>query len=65
MGETPSIEELQREFQAFKEKVEASLWAAEIMATVLTMVGGPLRKAIEIAIGGAILYLMTHIRLAP
>lgn len=58
-------EELQEEIRNLREQISGSLWAAESIATVLLLIGGPLKKAIEIVITGLILYVLAHIRMAP
>jgi len=58
-------ENLREEIKLLESRINTSLWAVELLATVLTLMGGPLKKILEIAISGAILYLITHLRIVP
>ena len=59
------LEEQHRSMEVFMERVSKSLWIAESLEAIITTIGGPLRKGIEMVIAAAIIYLITHTRLVP
>ena len=59
------LEAQHKSMEEFMGRVSRSLWVAESLEVVLSTIGGPLRKAIEMVIAATILYILAHIRFAP
>jgi hypothetical protein len=59
------MESLRNSNQELRNRIDKSLWLLDALEITLHILAAPLRKSVEIAIGGLILYILMHIHIKP